>query len=87
MMTEAQYVYPIKGSLGSCIIFNMEYFKNNPAKRRHGTQVDSAVIKEAFTKFGYDVYTVENPTNNKVEEKMTESIFIIFVTFLYWCSL
>lgn len=75
---EKQHVYSIKSSLGSCIIFNMEIFKDNQFPRRYGTEFDKNTIKETFTKFGYKVYPVQNPSKADIEVKMTEGTVMLF---------
>lgn len=74
IMTETSCVYSIKNKLGPCIIFNIEEFKNHPEDRRLGTKFDLSSIKTTFSKIGYDVYPVQNPTKNVMEKTMREGM-------------
>lgn len=73
IMTETRSVYSIN-RLDPCIIFNIEEFKNHPQARRFGTEFDLIKIKTTFREFGYDVYPVQNPTNNVIEKTMREGM-------------
>lgn len=74
-MAEPQHVYPIRNSLGVCIVFNMETFKNPNIKVRDGTNLDKLKIDKTFTKFGYDVHLKQDPSKTDIEEKMKEGNF------------
>lgn len=70
MTTRSQTVYPIRDLFGSCLIFNIENFKNKAKDKRDGTNLDSSLIEETFSAIGYDVYVEHDPTAEQIKAKM-----------------
>lgn len=60
---------------GIAVIFTQQKFLNEPAKFRHGADVDESNLISILSRFGYEVRHYRDYTTREIEEELKDSKF------------